>query len=134
MSLYLHRFLSIVAVFLFIPVAWGMDEGVRGTEAYFTDPSLVGSLRTYFPGYTSASESRRFGDRLLNNIHAIGIPRRANGLRAQDIAVLREVNIPGVLVENGFHTSAADRALLRDAGFMERLAQVYANSIIGHFS
>jgi len=114
--------------------ASGMDEGVRGTEAYFTDPSMVGSLRTYYPGYTSASESRRFGDRLLNNIHAIGIPRRANGLRAQDIAVLREVNIPGVLVENGFHTSAADRALLRDAGFMERLAQVYANSIIGHFS
>jgi N-acetylmuramoyl-L-alanine amidase len=114
--------------------ASGGDEGVRGADVYFSDPGMVGSLHTYFPGYSNVTESRRFGDRLLNNIHAIGIPRRANGLRPMDYAIIREVNIPAVLAENGFHTSAADRALLMDAGFMERLAQVYLNTIIGYYS
>jgi N-acetylmuramoyl-L-alanine amidase len=110
----------------------GRDDGVRGAEVYYSD-SNVGNLRTYFTGYSYAAESSRFGDRLLNNIASIGIPRRSNGLRAMDMAITRESNIPAVLAENGYHTSASDRMLLMDAGFMERLAQAYLNTKVAHY-
>jgi N-acetylmuramoyl-L-alanine amidase len=109
------------------------DTGVRGAEVYFVSPSLL-STQHYFPGYSYSSESRRFADVLLNNISHAGIPRRENGLRAANYAMIREINIPAVLAENGFHTNPADRALLQNPDFLNRLANAYLNAILGYFS
>jgi len=47
--------------------------------------------------------------------------------------VLRETNVPAVLVENGFHTNDRERALLSDAVFLEQLAWVYVEALVSFF-
>ena len=50
-----------------------------------------------------------------------------------NLMVLREVNVPAVLVENGFHTNPQDRALLSDPNFRQSLAVAYRNAIVEYF-
>jgi N-acetylmuramoyl-L-alanine amidase len=107
---------------------------VRGAEAYFISPSEHANTRTYYTGFSFTSESRSFGDIILNHINNTGIPRRSLGLRAENYMIIREVNVPAVLVENGFHTNPADRALLQDSGFLDNLAVAYRNAVIQYFS
>ncbi|MCL2819360.1 MAG: N-acetylmuramoyl-L-alanine amidase [Oscillospiraceae bacterium] len=109
------------------------DTAPRGAEVYFTSTSVANTAH-YFSGYTYSSESRRFADILLNQINNTGIPRRASGLRAANYAMIREINIPAVLAENGFHTNASDRALLMSSAYLDSLAVAYRNAIINYFS
>jgi len=104
---------------------------VRGAEVYFIDPNAHANTRTYYAGYSYTSKSRSFGNTLLNDINSAGIPRRS--LRAENYAVIREINIPAVLAENGFHTNQTDRNLLQNRAFRDRLAIAYRDSIIQYF-
>ena len=106
---------------------------VRGAEVYYISPAEFANTNRYYPGYSYVGESRLFADILLNHINNTGIPRRANGLRAENYAMIREVNIPAVLAENGFHTNPQDRALLADPTYREGLAWAYRNAIIQYF-
>jgi len=47
---------------------------------------------------------------------------------------MREHNVPAVLVENGFHTNAQDRAKLSDDAFLGRLAKAYTDTIVDYFA
>jgi N-acetylmuramoyl-L-alanine amidase len=107
---------------------------VRGAEAYYISPNEVFNTRTYFPGFSYTTESRHFGNIILNHIDSTGIPRRPFGLRAENYAMIREVNVPAVLVENGFHTNPFDRSLLMDPVFMDNLAVAYRNAILQYFN
>ena len=69
---------------------------------------------------------------LLDGIASIGI--RRNDVTPSGYMVIRENNLPSVLVENGYHTNARDRALLMCDDFMRRLAVVYADTIEEYFS
>jgi N-acetylmuramoyl-L-alanine amidase len=115
-------------------VGAGGSSSVRGAEVYFIDPSARVNTRTYYPDFSYTAQSRAFGDILLNHINHAGIPRRSNGLRAENYAIIREINVPAVLAENGFHTNPADRELLMNPSFMERLALAYRNAIIEYFT
>jgi N-acetylmuramoyl-L-alanine amidase len=119
--------------------AGGTDGGVRGAEAYYIDPNVRANTMTYYPGFSFTEESRTFGNIILNHIQntqlsGTSIPRRINGLRAENYAMIREINVPAVLVENGFHTNATDRALLSDPVYMDRLAEAYLHAIQQYFS
>jgi len=91
------------------------------------------NVMRYYPGYTFANQSRHFGNILLNNIAVAGIPRRTNGLRADNMMISRETNVPSILVENGFHTNPSDRALLQSSPFLDTLAVMYMHSILQYF-
>jgi N-acetylmuramoyl-L-alanine amidase len=112
----------------------GGSTSIRGAEVYYIDPSARVNTRTYYPGFSFTAQSRTFGDILLNHINNAGIPRRANGLRAENYAIIREINVPAVLAENGFHTNPADRELLMNPSFMYHLAHAYRNAILEYFN
>ena len=88
--------------------------------------------RFYFANYSHQDITRLFGTMLLEGISALGI--RNNGASANHFMIIRENNLPSVLVENGFHTNARDRGHLLDDGFMRRLAVTYANTIVAYFA
>jgi N-acetylmuramoyl-L-alanine amidase len=109
------------------------NTSARGAEVYFIDPHARANTMTYYPGFSFVAESRDFGDILLNHIDRTGIPRRTHGLRAENYAMIREINMPAVLAENGFHTNASDRALLMDSNYLDNLALAYRNAILEYF-
>jgi len=111
-----------------------VNTAIRGSEAYFIDPSAHANTRAYFTGFAFTNESREFGNIILNQIAIAGIPRRAGGLRAANYAIIREINVPAVLVENGFHTNAEDRALLSNPAWRQTLATHYVTAILQYFS
>ena len=86
----------------------------------------------YYGGYSYIEKSRRFGDILLDRMDPVGLRRR--GVEAGNFFVIREHNVPGVLVENGFHTNAGDRANLSDDAFLERLAHAYLAAVKAYFN
>ena len=86
----------------------------------------------YFANYSHQDISRLFGDKLLDNIALMGINR--NNVTPNHFLVIRETNLPAVLVENGFHTNANDRALLQNDSFMRGLATIYADTIEAYFA
>jgi len=109
------------------------STSVRGGEAYYISPGEFANTRTYYSGYSYTSQSWNFGNIILNGIDRTGIPRRSNGLRAANYMIIREINVPAVLVENGFHTNASDRALLSSPAFMDRLADAYLQAVLSYF-
>jgi len=110
-----------------------INTSVRGAEVYFIDPSAHVNTRTYFAGFSFTAPSRSFGNTLLNHINSTGIPRRAGGLRAENYAMIREINVPAVLAENGFHTNPQDRELLSNPAYRQNLAVAYRNAILEYF-
>jgi len=110
------------------------STGVRGAEVYYISPTEHANTRTYFPDFSFSAQSRRFADILLNNIHNTGIPRRTWGLRAQNYFMIREINIPAVLTENGFHTNITDRNMLQNPAYLDSLARAYLFSIAAYFN
>jgi len=115
-------------------VGTGGSSSTRGAEVYYISPNEIANTRQYYPDFSFTSQSRRFADILLDHIQIAGIPRRANGLRAANYAMIREINVPAVLTENGFHTNPTDRALLSDPAFMARLATEYMYAIARYFA
>jgi len=110
-----------------------INPAIRGAEVYFINPATNTNTHRYFPGFSFTQESRRFGDILLNHIHMEGIPRRQHGLRAENFFMIREINVPAVLSENGFHTNPQDRAMLMSNEFLGRLANAYVRAIFEHY-
>ena len=103
-----------------------VNHAANGADVFYMPNSF------YFANYSHQDFERMFGDMLLNNIAPLGI--RRNSVRDAHFMVVRETNVPAVLVENGFHTNASDRALLSCDDFMRRLAVVYADTIETYFS
>ncbi|MFL0194482.1 N-acetylmuramoyl-L-alanine amidase [Clostridium sp. WILCCON 0269] len=58
----------------------------------------------------------------------------SEGIRKQNLAVLRYSKIPGVLVECGFITNAEDRKRLSDEKVLKTLAQNISNGIINYLN
>ena len=106
------------------------DEGINGAFVFYASNSNLVS-RPYFADYSHEYISRLFGDLLLDGIAQIGI--RRNRLTSSSYMFIRETNLPAVLVENGFHTNPANRALLASDSFMQNLAIVYADTIEEYF-
>ena len=88
--------------------------------------------RQYFDGYSHEDNTELFGRMLLERIAPLGL--RPNSVSVRHFMVIRETNVPAVLVENGYHTNYHNRRLLLDDGFMQRLAVAYANTIEAYFA
>ena len=107
------------------------NHSISGADVYFSGNNNPRN-RFYFAGYSHEDITEMFGRMLLGGISRLGI--RANRVRARHFMVIRETNMPAVLVENGYHTNEHDRGLLLDNNFLRRLAIVYADTIEAYFA
>ena len=109
------------------------NPNVNGAIVYHTT-NCHHNGRTYFAGYTTYIKTGIFANYLLGNISRIGMARARNTAWPGNFLVLRENNLPSVLVENGYHTNPNDRAMLMCSIFMTNLAHAYVNAIIDYFN
>jgi len=121
--------------FLFISLhsnatASPINPNISGADVYHMTHHYWRN-QNYFTNYANEDRNNLFGQMLLDNIHALGISRRE--VKPGNWFVIREHNLPGVLVENGFHTNPGDRALLSSPGFLEELALAYEDAIVRYF-
>ena len=121
--------------FLFISLhsnatGYPINTSVNGASAYYIS-STNRNTSSYYTGYTYSNQSRHFGETLLNHISAVGF--RNLGMYVGNFFIIREHNVPGVLVENGFHTNRKDRTNLQDSVFLENLAESYLDAITIYF-
>ena len=106
------------------------NTNIHGADVFIstnTNPRNV----AYFANYSHTDITYLFADMILDAIHSVGIARRE--IIPHHWFVIRETNLPAVLVENGFHTNARDRANLQNDDFMRRLAVAYADTIERYF-
>ena len=122
--------------FLFISLhtnatAIPIDTTVHGADVFHISNDHP-RLAEYFSSYSHVEESITFGEILLDHIHETGIQRQL--VIPANFFVIREHNLPAVLVENGHHTNLADRAKLMNDDFLEKLALAYLDAIIAYFA
>ncbi len=105
-------------------------KDINGADVYYIDNDMGGDFG-YYNDYTSIGHVMAFGDILLDEIALTGLKK--NSLKTENLLVLRETNAPIVLTENGYHSNDADRALLMNDEFLDRLATAYYDGIIEYF-
>ncbi|MCL1819318.1 MAG: N-acetylmuramoyl-L-alanine amidase [Oscillospiraceae bacterium] len=101
-----------------------INTAANGVDVYVT------VMPSYY-GYTNYQRSCYFGERLLSGISSLGIKK--NKVNQNNFLIIREHNLPGLLVENGFHTNKGDREKLLDDLFLDKLAKVYADTVTEYF-
>jgi N-acetylmuramoyl-L-alanine amidase len=122
--------------FLFISLhsnatAIPIDTAVHGADVFHVSNDHD-RLTEYYTNYSHIQRSMTFGEILLDHIHETGIQRQK--VRPANYFVIREHNLPAVLVENGHHTNAADRAKLMSDEFLDKLALAYLDAILTYFA
>jgi len=108
-----------------------INTAINGVDIYHMTNTMRNSAN-YFANYAGVERSRLFSEILIDNLDEIGLARR--GIRDGNWFIIREHNLPGALVENGFHTNPEDRALLSDDEFLLRLAAAYEDAILRYFA
>jgi N-acetylmuramoyl-L-alanine amidase len=77
-----------------------------------------------------------FSEQLANAVHSETIPASGladRGVKAERYYVIRNVNMPAVLIEHGFYTNQTEIELLKSPEFRERLAVMDAKGILRFF-
>ncbi|MCL2814488.1 MAG: N-acetylmuramoyl-L-alanine amidase [Oscillospiraceae bacterium] len=108
-----------------------IKTSVSGADAFYMSNSHDW-MKNYYTKYSYEKQSLNFAGKILSAIDKLGIQKRK--AEAACYVVIREHNVPAVLIENGFHTNDADRAKLSDDKFLDKLAQAYADAVISYFS
>ena len=80
--------------------------------------------------YTRASEASKRAARVIYDKLLPVCGLRGRGVKAKDLAVLRETAMPAVLVELGFISNPSDRAKLTNFAWQDDAAQAIADGII----
>jgi len=122
--------------FLFISLhsnatATPINTAVHGADVFHISNDHP-RLTEYYSNYSHIEQSIAFGEIILDSIHKTGIQRQS--VLPANFFVIREHNLPAVLVENGHHTNTADRLKLMDDGYLDKLALAYLEAIIDFFS
>ncbi len=122
--------------FLFISLhSDGLDQEyydyVGGADVYYISNDMY-EFGDYYTNYANIDNVLDFADILLDDIDAIGMQR--SDIMQGNLLVVRQTNIPAVLVENGYHTNDADRKKLEDPNFITDLAFAYETAILEYFT
>ena len=107
-----------------------IDTSFNGVDVFYISNDLKNNA-SYYSDYSHMLRSFYLGSLLMDEISKIGFEK--NDVTDFFFFMLREHNIPAVLVENGYHTNDKDRAKLMDDVFLERLAAVYASVVLEYF-
>lgn len=82
--------------------------------------------------YKNTGESRQIAERIRAESKVLGFTDR--GIKdGSGFAVIRDTEMPAVLIETGFHTNKSDLSKLKDPAFREKAAIAYTNGILRHF-
>lgn len=110
---------------------------VAGVD-YFLSIHINAGGGSGFESYTyprTSGETERIRSVIHDHVAAVfasaGLPDR--GRKQANLAVLRETQMPAVLLEYGFVDSQTDAALLRDPNWLEQLAQATATGVAEAF-
>ncbi|WP_432690747.1 N-acetylmuramoyl-L-alanine amidase [Pseudooceanicola sp. C21-150M6] len=104
------------------------DDLLSGVDLTGKDDVVAGVLMDLARQET-VPRTARLAQALATRIRASGAPLNAHALRAADFSVLKAADIPSVLIEVGFLSSAGDRANLSDPAFLDKFAQALAAAI-----
>lgn len=87
------------------------------------DPNREGSVVYYYPKF-EASKSYAIGvQRALNNLRVNDKPRAKNYIETENFYVIKQAEIPSILIEVGYITNSEDFELLMQEGFRDKIAE-----------
>lgn len=92
-------------------------------------PSTSGSIVYYNDKISKSRELARSIQKALNGVTASNYKRKAQNSRKADYYVLRNSDVPGVLVETAFITNKKERELLATDAFRDKLAKAILEGI-----
>ena len=94
------------------------DFNVHGEEVYF------------FPGHTSSKGlAKAVHDNLVENTELTGL-----GVKTNDFVVIREIQMPGILVELGYLSNYQEENIIRTEEFRANAAQGVFQGIVEYFN
>lgn len=94
------------------------------------DPTCSGLITFYHPDKRSSKQTAN-----LIQESACDATKAVNrGVRSEDYVVLRETNMPAVLVETGFMTCPEELSLLIDAEYQKKMAKGISDGILAVIS
>jgi len=108
-----------------------IDETRNGVDIFYIS-NFIERNENYYSGYSNVHRSVYFANLLMDDIVSLGFTEQE--ISEYYYFMIREHNLPGVLVENGFHTNDADRARLQDDVFLNHLAEAYTGAILYYFT
>ncbi|MCB1081337.1 MAG: N-acetylmuramoyl-L-alanine amidase [Chlamydiia bacterium] len=109
---------------LFVSIHFNAFKGtdVKGIEIYYYNKGDKGRQ----------TASKKLAQLVLNGlIAATGTPSR--GVKTGNFHVIRETNMPAILIEGGFITNPQERTHLKDKKYVEKMAQSIADAIEKYF-
>ena len=109
-----------------------INESRYGVEIYYISNDYENNSN-YYSEYSYEGLNLYFGNLLMDRITRAGLLDKWT-VEPSNYLIIREHNLPSVLVENGFHTNPHERALLLNDAFLDKLALVYADAITEYFS
>ncbi len=110
--------------------AYPIDESRNGLVAFYISISEE-FTHEYYDEYVYVEHSKSFGDILATNLLDVGF--ESKDVLEYNFHIIREVNIPAVLMENGFHTNDVERKMLSNEFILSDMAEIYAESITQYF-
>lgn len=114
-------------VFVSIHANSSNSSSIRGTSTYFYAPSTVPAL------YSEREQRQKLAAKVQARLIA-ALETRDIGTLQANFAVLRETQMPSILVESAFLSNADDEALLKDDQFREKEAQAIADGLCDYFA
>ncbi|GAB4192771.1 MAG: N-acetylmuramoyl-L-alanine amidase [Simkaniaceae bacterium] len=94
------------------------NQAANGIEVYYYDKSSDWRI----------SASKRLGRCVLSRLlERTGAASR--GVKGGNFLVIRETNMPAILIEGGFITHGAERAKLKDSQYIEKVSRAIAEGV-----
>ncbi len=109
-----------------------VDEGMNGTITYYLDNNWYGS-KAYYRDYACVRQNRFFAHVLAEKVSAAGDFTNL-GEAVNDFFMMRETNIPAVLLEVAYHTNDLDRQKLMSEAYRDKISGGIADSVLEYFS
>ncbi len=124
-------------VFLSLEDRWSMANRLRSklfvSVHYNSAPSVSAEgIEVFY--YKSdedqdrTKQSKKLAQSILNRVIK-NTDAKSRGVKHGDLAVIRETNMPAVLIEGGFLTNADERAKLKDKEYVKKIALGIAKGI-----
>lgn len=122
-------------LFVSIHLNAAVNRTLRGIETYALTPTGAASSSGGKPSSRSFSGNRNDANNvLLANLIQQALLKRTGafdrGVKRARFAVLRDITVPGVLIEVGFLSNFHEEKLLLDPNYREKLARGIAEGII----
>ena len=101
-------------------------------NSFATDSSVKGPEVYYYEGNANSSESMTIASILQTRLNSVSGGKRS--YKHGDFMVIRDVNIPAVLVECGFLSNSSEEQQLNSEEYQTQLARAIAEGIIQYLS